>query len=106
MAEGRLDRSELDALVARAKSLVQGLEFAEAPGLDEDVLHAYGRKRTGEALRRLLGEDVERLAAAVRRLGEDAAASREELERARTRRDDTPGDTAHDKGRAVPAEAE
>jgi hypothetical protein len=107
MAEGRLDRNEVEGLVARAKALAQRLEFVEAPALDEDQLHAYGRRRTGEALRRLLAEDVERLAAAVRRLGEEAAASREEAERARSKRDE-PARSGGDgsEGGAAPPEAE
>ena len=100
MAEGRLDRADVDALVTRAKALAQGLDFVEAPALDEDEVRAFGRKRTGEALRRLLGEDVERLAAAVRRLGEEAAASREEAERARSKRDEP------ERASAAPVEAE
>jgi len=82
------DRAELDTLVARGKSLAHGLEVVEAPGLAEDALHVYGRRRTAESLRRLLDDDLGRLAAAIRRLAEESGSLREDLARARTQRTD------------------
>jgi hypothetical protein len=89
MGQRTLDAEGVREAEARAGSVARALRFYESPAMDAGLLHIYGRRVAGEALRAAVEHDIPALAEAVRARDAEADLLRTRAER--SPRDDRPG---------------